>query len=148
MVGFEKMRKKDNSARIAALVFVVAAFFASTCPGMCAARICPSDVHQSSGHACEQNPAHHSHRPAQQSGRQRPDRSDCVGHLNPNLFLGTSGDFSVGSFTATSYLHVPVATPYAGVNFVLGTRGADTSEFAPPFRSRIAIYQKNSDLRI
>jgi hypothetical protein len=142
------MRKKANSARLAALVFVVAAFFASTCPGMCAARACSSDAHQASGHECEQNPAHHSHQPAHRSGQQQPDRSDCVGHLNPNLFLGTSGDLSVGSFAATSYAHIPVATPNAAVNFVLGTRGADASEFAPPFRSRVAIYQKNSDLRI
>jgi hypothetical protein len=141
------MRKKVNSARIAALVLVVAAFFASTCPGMCAARACSSDAHQASGHECEQNPAHHSHAPVHQSGQQ-PDRSDCVGHLNPNVFVGTAGDISADSLNTIDNLHVPVAYPNAGMHFVSSTRGADASEFAPPFRSRIALYQKNSDLRI
>jgi hypothetical protein len=149
VVGFEKMKKKANSAaRLAALVFVVAAFFAASCPVMCAARVCPSDVHQASGHVCEQNPAHHPNQPAHQSGQQQPDRSDCVGHLNPNVFVGTFGDLAATSLDTVGYLRVPVASPNAGVNFVLGTRGADAFECSPPLRSRIAIYQKNSDLRI
>jgi hypothetical protein len=118
-----------------------------TCPVMCAARFCPADTHQASGHACEQNPAHHSHSPGGQSGQQ-PDRSDCAGHLNPSVFVGTFDDLAATSLNTVGYLWVPVPSPHAGVNFVLGTRGADGSEFAPPFRSRIAIYQKNSDLRI
>jgi hypothetical protein len=64
------------------------------------------------------------------------------------VFLGTPGALSASSLHTVGYLQVPVVAPNAGVNFVLGTRGVDASEFAPPFRSRVAIYQKNSNLRI
>jgi hypothetical protein len=138
------MRRRANWARFAALIFVLAAFFAATCPVMCAAQVCPSDVHQASGHACEQNSSHHSNGPA----HQHPDRSECAGHLNPNVFLGTSGALAASSLNVVDYLQVPVVASSAGANFVLGTRGADASEFAPPFRPGVAIYQKNSDLRI
>jgi hypothetical protein len=135
------MRRGTNSARMAALVFVVAAFLASTCPVMCAAHICPDPSHQASSSACE-NPAHHSHRQGQQ-----PNHSDCS-HQAPNVFLGASGNVFTFSLDTSDYVHIPLPATSSGVNFVLSTRGDKASESAPPLRSGIAIYQKNSDLRI
>lgn len=138
------MRSKAHWARIVVTIFTVAMFYASVCSASCAIGVCPDKAPQTSGHDCDQMPAHHTG----QSGHKTPDSPDCTQHQHPSVVFAKSPEIAKVNLGVSSHLPGTNAILLAAHQLAPISDYPKASERAPSKSSGIPLYQQISVLRI
>jgi|SRR5712671_6440512 len=133
------MATRANWTRVVVALFTVAMFYASACTTICAVGICPNQARQTSSHACEPSPSHHSHH----STDQAPDKSDCPNHALPSVLFLKSGDVSQFELSISSHVPLPVLLDSSAVRSTNHSTHSQPSDQARPFAPNIPLHQQN-----